>query len=126
MKNIKQIALTAMAALTVAASLGAAQTASTSTITPATLTPSSVAKNAAINLSNVATTAEQKVATKVTTGEQKVTTASQRLHLTYLDYLNQIPKTSRAKYQKIAKNSGLDKAIAAMKKALGKPVSPTT
>ena len=129
MKNIKKIALTTIAALTMAAGLSAAQTTpNTSTnAAPAPVTPSSIAKTAASNASDAVTTAEQKVVTsaqeKVAVGEQKATNVKQKtaqLRKTYLGYLNQIPKTSRAKYQKIATSAGLEKAIAAIKKDLGK------
>jgi hypothetical protein len=38
----------------------------------------------------------------------------------YLGLLRRLPKTQRGKYQKIAKDQGRDKAIAAMKKSAAK------
>lgn len=48
------------------------------------------------------------------------TKASYQVQGQYLGYIRQIPKTQRAKYQRLAKEQGREKAIAALKKALGK------
>lgn len=128
MKAFHRIALTAIAALTVAASMSAAQTApnTTTAVTPA-LTASSIAGAAAASVSDTVKGVEQKAVTradqKVALGEQKVATAklnATTLRQKYLGYLSQIPKASRAKYQSIATRSGYQRAIAAIKTALGK------
>jgi hypothetical protein len=46
--------------------------------------------------------------------------ASQQLQGQYLGYMRQIAKTGRAKFKKIAESEGREKAIEAMKKALGR------
>jgi hypothetical protein len=46
--------------------------------------------------------------------------ASQKVQGQYLGYLRQIAKSGRARFQNIAKKEGREKAIAAMKKQLGK------
>jgi O6-methylguanine-DNA--protein-cysteine methyltransferase len=95
-------------------------------VTPA-LTASSIAGAAAASVSDAVKGVEQKAVTradeKVTLGEQKVATA--KLNVTtlrqkYLGYLSQIPSASRAKYQRIAAKSGYQRAITAIKAALGK------
>jgi O6-methylguanine-DNA--protein-cysteine methyltransferase len=46
--------------------------------------------------------------------------ASQQLQGQYLGFMRQIRKTARAKYKRIANDFGREKAVAAMRKALGK------
>ncbi len=46
--------------------------------------------------------------------------ASMKLQGQYLSLIARLPKTKRARYQKIARENGREKAIAAMKKDLGK------
>jgi hypothetical protein len=46
--------------------------------------------------------------------------ASQKLQGQYIAHIRQLPKSARAKFQKLAKEDGREKAIAAMKKRLGK------
>lgn len=46
--------------------------------------------------------------------------ASQRIQGQYLGYMRQIPEKEREKYRALAKKDGREKAIVAMKKALGK------
>ena len=48
------------------------------------------------------------------------TRASYRLQGQFLGYLRQIPERDRAKYKRLAKTEGREKAVAAMKSALGK------
>lgn len=46
--------------------------------------------------------------------------ASQQLQGQYLGYMRQVPEAQRERYKKIATEEGREKAIAAMKAALGK------
>lgn len=46
--------------------------------------------------------------------------ASQKIQGQYLGYISQIAERERPKFQKLAKEDGREKAIAAMKKRLGK------
>jgi TolA-binding protein len=46
--------------------------------------------------------------------------ASQQLQGQYLGYMRQIPETQRERYKKIATTEGRERAVAAMKIALGK------
>jgi hypothetical protein len=48
------------------------------------------------------------------------TRASYQLQGQYLGYMRQISERDRGKYKKMAKEEGREKAVAAMKKALGK------
>jgi hypothetical protein len=46
--------------------------------------------------------------------------ASQKLQGQYIAYLRQLPKSSRGKFQKMARQDGREKAIVAIKQALAK------
>ncbi len=59
----------------------------------------------------------KKAARRVVSSERK---ASQKLQGRYLGFIRQIPEKSRARYQRIAKVAGRQKAIDAMREALGK------
>jgi Ni/Co efflux regulator RcnB len=122
-----RIVVCTIAALAVAASMSAAQTApNTTTAAAPPPTASSIANTAATSVSDTVKNGEQKVVTSsdqtVALGKQKAITAKLKvttLRQRYLGYLSQVPKASRAKYQRIATKSGYQRAIAAIKAALG-------
>ncbi|MGZ5493146.1 MAG: hypothetical protein ACXW3E_06545 [Thermoanaerobaculia bacterium] len=75
--------------------------------------PVRAARTASMKVTKVA----KKVRKRVLSAQAK---ASQQIQGQYLGYMQQIRKSARAKYKVIAKKLGREKAIVAMKNALGK------